>query len=147
MDKNKGLTMFRSMCGWILIIGLMALATAAQAQDVPAGRWWHSPQVVQQLQLTDGEVSQLEQAFESSRIKMIQLKTQVEAERFKLQTMIEKHNADDAAIKAQHNSLEAARSALADERFAFMIKTRDIIGNARFQQLVNMAPTGRKGNR
>ncbi|MDA8141741.1 MAG: hypothetical protein M0036_24110 [Desulfobacteraceae bacterium] len=139
--------MFRSMCGWILIIGLMALATAAQAQDVPAGRWWHSPQVVQQLQLTDGEVSQLEQAFESSRIKMIQLKTQVEAERFKLQTMIEKHNADDAAIKAQHNSLEAARSALADERFAFMIKTRDIIGNARFQQLVNMAPTGRKGNR
>jgi Spy/CpxP family protein refolding chaperone len=128
-------------------MGILMVVAAAQAQDVPPGRWWHSAQVVQQLQLTDGEVRQLEQAFEASRIQMIQLKSQVESEQFKLKTMMEKGNADDAAVKAQHHSLEAARSALADERFAFFVKTRDIIGNERFQKLLNMAPTGRKGHR
>lgn len=111
------------------------------------GRWWHSSNVVNQLQLTGAEVQQLEQAFEASRIKMIKLKSLVEEEQFKLKTMIEKGNAGDAAIKAQHRNLETARSALADERFAFFIKCRDIIGNERFQALLDMAPTGRKGKR
>ena len=123
------------------------MVVAAQAQDAPPGRWWHSPSVVQHLQLSNSEVRQLEQAFDASRIKMIKLKSLVEEEQFKLKSLIEKHNADDTAIKAQYRNLETARSALAGERFAFFIKCRDIIGNERFQKLINMAPTGRKAKR
>lgn len=139
--------MFKWMRGLAVFAALFLMAAATHAQNVPPGRWWYSPKVVRQLQLTEGEVRKLDQAFETARVKMIKLKSQVEAEQFKLKTMIEKRNADDAAVKAQHKSLEAARTALADERFAFFIKARDVIGNARFQKLLHMAPMGRKGRR
>lgn len=135
------------MRGLALLPILFLTVSAARAQDVPPGRWWHSTNVVQQLQLTQDEVGRLDRAFEASRIKMIKLKSKLEAEQYKLKSMIEKGNADDAAVKTQNRNLEAARSALADERFAFFIRCRDIIGNERFQQLLNMAPTGRKGKR
>lgn len=143
--KGKGSTMFRWMRVLAILTILISTVATVHAQDVPPGRWWHSSSVVQQLQLTNQEVQRLDQAFEASRIKMIKLKSQVEAEQYKLKSMIERGNADDAAVRAQNRKLEAARSALADERFIFFIHCRDIIGNERFQKLLRMAPTGRRG--
>jgi Spy/CpxP family protein refolding chaperone len=139
--------MFRNKCAWAVVLITILTAATVQAQDAPAGRWWHSQQVVNQLQLSPGEIQQLERSYEASRLKMIRLKSQVETEQFKLQTMVEKRNMDDSAIKAQHRSLEQARSQLADERFAFFVQVRQIIGPERFQRLLDMAPKGRRSQR
>jgi Spy/CpxP family protein refolding chaperone len=139
--------MFMSARGWSLVLMILLAAATVQAQEAPAGRWWHSKQVTSQLQLTSGEIQQLERSYEASRLKMIRLKSQVETEQFKLQTMVEKRNMDDGAIKAQHRALEQARSQLADERFAFFVEVRQIIGPDRFQRLLDMAPQGRRGQR
>ncbi|MFZ1985057.1 MAG: hypothetical protein WAU91_11630 [Desulfatitalea sp.] len=136
--------MSKGVRGLAAVLMVVLAAAMVYAQEAPAGRWWNSPQVVQQLQLSGGEIQQLERAFEASRLKMIRHKSQVEAEQFKLQTMVEKRSSDDAAIKAQHRALEQARSALADERFAFFVEVRQIIGPERFQKLMNMAPEGQK---
>lgn len=138
--------MSKWMRGLAAVLMVVLAAATVYAQEAPAGRWWNSPQVAQQLQLSGGEIRQLEQAFEASRLKMIRQKSQVEAEQFKLQTMVEKRGSADAAIKAQHRALEQARSALADERFAFLVEVRQILGPERFQKLMNMTPEGR-GNR
>lgn len=135
--------MSKWMRGLAAVLMVALFAATVYGQEAPAGRWWHTPQVAQQLQLSGGEIRQLEQAFESSRLKLIRLKSQVEAEQFKLQTMVEKRNSDNAAIKTQHRTLEQARSALADERFAFFVEVRQILGPERFQKLMNMAPEGR----
>jgi len=139
--------MFKFIRGLALLITLLLAAVSVNAQDVPPGCWWRSPEVVKQLQVTDGEVRQLEQAFESSRVKLINLISRVEDEQLELQTVLEQNNVEDAAIKAQNRRLESARSALADERFAFYLQVRKIIGPERFQKLLEMAPTGRKGRR
>jgi len=139
--------MFKYAHVWTVVLIAMLAAATVQAQEAPAGRWWHSQQVVNQLQLSSGEIQQLERAYEASRLKMIRLKSQVEAEQFKLQSMVEKRNMDDGAIKAQHRSLEQARSQLADERFAFFVQVRQIIGPDRFQRLLDMAPKGRRSQR
>lgn len=134
--------------GFSLMIITMLVTATAYAQDPPSGRWWRSPQVANQLQLTDGEKERLEKAFSTSRLKMIDLKSKVEAEQFKLQTLVEKKNFDEAGIKAQHRKLERARTALADERFAFFVEVRKIIGHDRFQKLLAMhAANKQKGNR
>lgn len=133
--------------GLALVLMAVLAAATVQAEEAPAGRWWHSKQVASQLQLTSGEIQQLERSYEASRLKMIRLKSQVEAEQFKLQTMVEKRNMDDGAIKAQHRSLEQARTQLADERFAFFVEVRQIIGPDRFQRLLDMAPQGRRTQR
>ena len=131
------MTMIR---GLALVVSVLTATTVLAADQGPAGRWWRDPQVVKQIKLTQGEINRLEKAFEASRLKMIKLKSRVETEQFKLQNMVEKQNIDDKAISDQHKKLDTARSALADERFAFFVQVRKIIGHQRFQQLSAMKP-------
>jgi Spy/CpxP family protein refolding chaperone len=120
----------------VLLVALMA--AAAYAQHGPRGRWWRDAKVVEALHLTDGEIQRLESAFDQSKVKMIELKSRVEAEQFQLQTLLEKNKLDEAAVKAQNRKLEQARTQLANERTAFVLKVRKIIGPQRFQKLAEM---------
>lgn len=139
--------MLRIISGLTIIMLFSLTVVIADAQDTPPGRWWHNSKVVKQLKITGKEAKQLDEAFEDSRIKMVKLKSQVEAEQFKLERLMKKEKAKNSEIKAQYRTLEKARSRLADERFAFVVKARNIVGQDRFQKLVDMAPTGRKGKR
>jgi Spy/CpxP family protein refolding chaperone len=145
--KKRNSAMSKIICCWLLAmttIGIMTVAPAHGKEGVPAGRWWRNPQVVKYLHLTDGEIGELEHAFEDSRLNLIQLKSQVEAEQFKLQNLIDKPTMDESAIKVQHRKLEAARSALAGERLNFFVLIRKIIGYDRFQQLLALRPAGKR---
>jgi len=139
----KRFPMFKCLCGWMTAAIVILTVVSAQAQDPPPGRWWRSPQIVKELQLTGSEVQQLDNAFEASRVNMIKLKSRVEAEQFKLESMVNQRGAKDSEIKSQYRNLEKARSDLADERFAFFVKARNIIGYERFQKLLDMAPGGK----
>ena len=116
----------------ILMINLPGLATG---QDVPSGKWWYNQKVVKNLNLTQKEIRQLDQAWVDSQRKLIKLKNAVESEQFELDTMLGKKTVDDAKVRKQFNRLESARTDLADERLGFIIRVREIIGAERFQQL------------
>jgi Spy/CpxP family protein refolding chaperone len=122
----------------LMPILLLLLVTSAYAEQGPQGRWWRTPRIAQELNLTPGEIQRLEKTWEESRAKMIKLKSEVESEQFRLQTLLEKRNLDEKAVRDQNRKLEAARSRLADERTAFVVEVRKIIGLARFQQLIDM---------
>ena len=116
----------------ILMINLPGLATG---QDVPSGKWWYNQKVVKNLNLTQKEIRQLDQAWVDSQRKLIKLKNAVEREQFELDTMLGKKAVDDTKVRKQFNLLESARTDLADERLGFIIRVREIIGAERFQQL------------
>ena len=101
-------------------------------------RWWNTPKYMEALKLTDGDIQQLNQVYETSSLDMIELKGQVEAARLKLQYMMEKENLDEPAMEAQYNHLEEARAALGKARFAFFVQVRKIIGPQRFSQLMEI---------
>jgi Spy/CpxP family protein refolding chaperone len=122
----------------VMLTLIVLLATSAYAQQGPQGRWWRTPRVSQQLNLTQGEIQQLERTWNASREKMIKLKGQVETEQFRLQTLLEKRQLDENAVRKQNRKLEEARSQLADERTSFVVQVRKIIGHDRFQQLLGM---------
>jgi len=116
----------------ILIINLPGLATG---QDVPSGKWWYNQKVVKNLNLTQKEIRQLDQAWVDSQRKLIKLKNAVEREQFELDTLLGEKTVDDAKVRKQFKQLESARTDLADERLGFVIRVREIIGAERFQQL------------
>ena len=123
----------------IAVFGLSLLITsAAAASGRPGARWWDTPEVVEALKLSDAEIQRLDQGYEASSLRMIELKSHVEAERFKLESALEQETFDEAAVEAQYNRLEAARSALGKERFAFLVKVREIIGPRRFHELMQI---------
>ena len=116
----------------ILMINLPGLATG---QNVPSGKWWYNQKVVQNLNLTQKEIRQLDQAWVDSQRKLIKLKNEVEREQFELDTLLGEKTVDDAKVRKQFKRLESARTDLADERLGFIIGVREIIGAERFQQL------------
>ena len=134
--------MLRNVFGALVILGLIVPASAAIAQDAPSGRWWLTPRAVQALNLKAGEKKRLEDAYRNSRRKLIQKKSRVETERFELENLMSQRKINEGAIRAQNRKLEKARSDLADEKFAFVIEVRKIIGHDRFQKLVNMHRSG-----
>ena len=71
----------------ILMINFPGLATG---QDVPSGKWWYNQKVVKNLNLTQKEIRQLDQAWVDSQRKLIKLKNAVESEQFELDTMLGK---------------------------------------------------------
>jgi len=128
----------------VIVIGLLLLT--ASTVGAHGGRWWDTPEVAEALKLNEGEISQLNQAYDDYSLRMIEIKSRVEAERFKLQTLLEKENLDEAAMNAQYNRLEEARALLSKERFGFFVEARKIIGPQRFHQLMEIYKE-RKANR
>ena len=119
----------------ILMIFMIGLPEFAGGQDIPAGKWWYNPKVVQNLNLTQNEIRQLDQLYVDSYRRLIELKNAVEREQFELDTLVSKKTVDDAKVREQFKRLESARTDLADERLRFVIGVREIIGANRFQQL------------
>lgn len=132
--------MIKTMRTIVISMTILLMAVTAMAQSPPSGKWWRNPRVVNALNLTGDEIQRLEQAYEMSRRRMIDLKNKVEREQFELSNMLEKRNMDEAAVRAQNRRLEQARSELADAKFAFVIDVRRIIGAQRFQQLLDLKP-------
>jgi Spy/CpxP family protein refolding chaperone len=132
--------MLKRVCAMI-VAGILVCGVGlafARAQEEHRGLWWRAADLAHDLQLTEDEIEQLEQSFEASRLKMTQSKNQVESEQVRLQTLLERRDFDEAAVMAQHQRLEKARSELARERFAFFVEVRKIVGHERFQQLLEI---------
>jgi Spy/CpxP family protein refolding chaperone len=127
--------MLRNLFRVILPVIYLAAPLMAAAQDVPAGKWWYNPRIQKNLNLSEGDIAQLDRLFADSRLKLIRLKSDVESEQFELDQLLSKKKVDDAEVKKQFQKLEQARKKLANERLDFVIGVRSILGADRFQQL------------
>lgn len=119
----------------LTLVTLLLLAPLAAAQTMPGGKWWKDPDIAKELQLTSGDVKQLDKLFVKSRRQMIELKNRVEKEQFEYQNLMESKTLDEAAINRQLQRLEQARSELNEERSRFVVEVRKILGSDRFLRL------------
>lgn len=122
----------------MLLFHMITLPDPGACQGVAKGKWWHDPHMSKQLNLTDGEKEKLDEQYVKSHRRMIQLKSNVEKERFELETLLESKEMDEDATKTQFKKLDKARSDLAAERFKFLMESRKILGNERFQDVKRM---------
>jgi len=135
---KKGVLMHRYIR--FLAIGIMVLlgVTAAQADKDYRGKWWRIPQVAETLKLSENETRQLEAAFDTALVNMLEAKSKVEVEQVKLRMLMEENDLDRAAVLEQHRRQEEARTRLAEARFAFLLEVRQIVGRDRFQKIMEM---------
>ena len=114
---------------------VLAMSGPAMANDSSRWRWWQNDEIITQLKLTPEESKALNDAYVGSRQRMLEVKGRVEAERFKLEEMMSRPEIDVAALREQNRKMESARSELAEVRFEFLLKSREILGYERFQKL------------
>lgn len=130
--------MIKKILPVVLLVVFLAAPLPVFAKDVMPGRWWNNQKVAKLINLTETEKYKLEDKFVESRRKRIKLKAEVEQQQFEMEVLLDR-GADEKEIMVQYKKVEAARCALGEEIFRFLLDTRNIIGSDRFNQLKDAA--------
>jgi Spy/CpxP family protein refolding chaperone len=99
------------------------------------GKWWKNSEVVKEIQLTDSQINQIEQTFLDFRLKLIDLRADVERQEAKLQPLIEADQPDEAKVGAQLDLLLAARGRLEKANAMMMLSIRKILSVEQWKKL------------
>ena len=119
-------------------------AGQAQAMDMHHGmhqgmyyfKWWQSPELSKDLGITAGEKQSLDDLFVKNRDTLVDLKSSLLKDRFKLHDMLEKDTVDETSVLAQNKVIEENRLMISNERIMYMLGMRKILGPDRFHRLM-----------
>jgi len=91
---------------------------------LPPGRWWKDAEVAKTIGLNDGQVQKIEQIFQDSRMKLVDIHASLQKEEIKLEPLLEADNPDESAVLGAIDRIAAARAALekANAQMAFAIR-------------------------
>jgi Spy/CpxP family protein refolding chaperone len=102
------------------------------------GKWWKNSDVVRELGLTEAQVIQIEQTFLDYRLKLIDLRADVERQEARLQPLIEADQPDEAKVGAQLDLLLAARGRLEKANAMMMLSIRKFLSVEQWKKLESM---------
>jgi Spy/CpxP family protein refolding chaperone len=149
------------------LVGVLALAGMIQAQEAPPpgsqhpevgahkmiirhemGKWWQNPDVASKLQLSDAQVSQLNQVFYNHKLKLIDYGADMEKQDLKLQNLLDADQPDENQVSSQVDQVLAARGKLEREFTMMNLDLRKQLTLAQWRQLKTMhGGPGGPGNR
>lgn len=76
------------------------------------GQWWKDADLVKELGISDDQVQKIEQIFLDSRLKLVDLKGNLEKEEIRMEPMMQADTPNEQAILAQIDKIAAARAEL-----------------------------------
>ena len=99
------------------------------------GKWWKNSEVVRELGLSEAQASQIEQAFFEQRLKLIDLKADLEKQETRLQPLIEADQPDEAKVSAQIDQVLVARGRLEKANAMMMFSIRRVLSVEQWKKL------------
>ncbi len=103
---------------------------------VPGPRkWWKDSETVKQLGLSDGQATQIEQAFADSRVRFIDMVGALQKEELKLQTLINADQPNENAVSNQVDQVVQARGKLEKEHAMMMLNIRRLLSLEQWKKL------------
>ncbi len=109
------------------------------------GAWWKNSDVVKELQLTDAQVKQIEKTFLDYRLKLIDLRADVERQETKLQPLLEADQPNEQEVGSQVDAVVAARGKLEKTNTMMMLAIRRVLSVDQWKKL--QAIQHRRGER
>lgn len=107
-------------------------------QKISMGKWWQNSETVKKLQLTDSQISQLDQIFYEHRLKLIDYGAENEKQDLKLQNMLDADSPDESQVNSQVDQLLAARGKLEREFTMMNLDLRKVLSLDQWHQLKAM---------
>jgi Spy/CpxP family protein refolding chaperone len=99
------------------------------------GKWWQNSDVAKKLQLSDGQISQLDQVFYEHRLKLIDEEAEMQKQDLKLQTLLDADQPDEGQVGSQVDQVLQARGKL-EREFTFMnLDLRKVLSVDQWRQL------------
>jgi len=110
-------------------------AIAVGPHPGPFGTWWKNSDVVKELQLTDAQVKQIEQTFLDYRLKLIDLRADVERQETKLQPLLEADQPNEHEVSSQVDLVVTARGKLEKTNTMMMLAIRRVLSVDQWKKL------------
>ena len=98
-------------------------------------KWWQSERLAKELKLTSNEKQALDTLYVNNRDTLIDLKSTLKKDRFKLHDMLEKDAVDENSVLAQNKIISEDRLKISDEHIKYILGIRRILGPERSHQL------------
>jgi Spy/CpxP family protein refolding chaperone len=98
-------------------------------------KWWKDSNTVKQLQLSDGQAQQIEQAFTDSKMRLIDMVATLQKEELKLETLINADQPNENAVSNQVDQVVQARGKLEKEHAMMMLSIRRLLSLDQWKKL------------
>lgn len=99
------------------------------------GKWWKNSELVQKVGVTDQQVQQMEQIFQNTRSRLIDLRANLEKAELELQPLMEADNPNESQIGAGIDRVAQARAALEKEHAMMLVGIRKVLTAEQWKKL------------
>ena len=111
------------------------------------GKWWRDGDISKKLQLSDGQIAQLDQIFYDHRVKLIDHGADMEKQDLKLQSLLDADAPDEGQIGSQVDLVLAARGKLEREYTFMNLDLRKVLSLDQWRQLKTIRGEGHAGDK
>jgi Spy/CpxP family protein refolding chaperone len=106
------------------------------------GKWWQNSDIAKKLQLSDGQIGQLDQTFYDHKLKLIDYGADMEKQDLKLQTLLDADVPNEGQVEAQVDQVLAARGKLEREFTMMNLDLRKGLSLDQWRQLKSIRGQG-----
>jgi Spy/CpxP family protein refolding chaperone len=119
----------------LVLLALLLLAFSASAMDLPPGKWWRRPEVINILGLTDEQQSRLEAVSVKSANELIDLKGEVEKANIAMRAELDQPQLNREAIRRAAVRLNEARGRLFERELMMLVDMRSVLTEAQWNKM------------
>jgi Spy/CpxP family protein refolding chaperone len=117
---------------------LLTAASLASAGDLPPGKWWRRPEVVQQLGITTEQQDKLEAIFRTSADELIDLRADVEKRNIALRGELDQPQLNRELIRKLAARVNEARSHLFERELMLLVDMRAVLTDSQWSHMRSM---------
>ncbi len=107
----------------------------------PPGKWWDRPEIVEKLKLSADQQKKLDDVFQQSRNRLIDLHAALDKEEAALDPLMQAAQLDDSKVLPQIDRIAAARSELEKAEARLMLGERHVLTLDQWRTLETFRPT------
>lgn len=120
----------------ILITALLLVSSiAAQAQQLPPGKWWRRAEIVRELQLSTEQQGRLDEIFNSAADDLIDAKAAVEKLQVAIRAELDRSQVRRPELQRIATQLSAARGKLFERELLMLVDMRGVLEDEQWQTM------------
>jgi Spy/CpxP family protein refolding chaperone len=104
-------------------------------QAGPSGTWWRDPAIVQKISLTADQQKKIEDAFQQSRLHLIDLTASLDKEQVTMEPLLAADHPDEAKILVQIDRIAQARAELEKADARMLLGFRNVLSQDQWSRL------------
>ncbi|MEO8379175.1 MAG: periplasmic heavy metal sensor [Acidobacteriota bacterium] len=119
----------------LIAVMLLVCSAAAQAQQLPPGKWWRRAEVVRELQLSSDQQQRLDEIFNNAANELIDAKAAVEKLQVAIRAELDRGQVRRPELQRIATQLSAARGKLFERELMMLVDMRGILEEEQWDKM------------